>query len=144
MFFGLKDWFEIGCYDVPLSIKTSNNTYTLPNRPRFIEYTTLIHQGRTHWGQMTQICIRLPSLVQIIIWTNAGIFLIGPLGTNFNEFLVKIHQFSLKKNAFKDIVWKMAAILSGLQCVDMLRPPQQFPNSLTTVRIMLGSPGLGQ
>ena len=31
---------------------------------------------------------------QVIIWTNAGILLIGPLGTNFSEILIKIHTFS--------------------------------------------------
>ena len=28
---------------------------------------------------------------------NAGILLIGPLGTNFSEILIEIHTFSLKK-----------------------------------------------
>ena len=45
--------------------------------------------------------VNWPSLVQIIIWTNAGILLIGPLGTNFNEILIKIHTFSFKKIHFK-------------------------------------------
>ena len=27
---------------------------------------------------------------QAIIWTNAGILLIGPLGTNFSEILIEI------------------------------------------------------
>ena len=27
-----------------------------------------------------------PGRHQAIIWTNAGIFLIGPLGTNYNDF----------------------------------------------------------
>ena len=34
---------------------------------------------------------------QTIIWTNAGILLIGPLGTNFSEILIKINIFSFKK-----------------------------------------------
>ena len=36
---------------------------------------------------------------QAIIWTNAGMLLIGPLGTNFNhdEILIEIHTFSFKK-----------------------------------------------
>ena len=33
--------------------------------------------------------------------TNAGIFLIGPLGTNFNEILIKIYTFSFKKMHLK-------------------------------------------
>ena len=48
-----------------------------------------------------------PSLVQImacclarrqaLIWINDGILLIGPLGTNFSEILIKIHTSSFKK-----------------------------------------------
>ena len=35
-----------------------------------------------------------PRRRQAIIWTNAGILLIGPLGTNFSEILIEIHTFS--------------------------------------------------
>ena len=37
----------------------------------------------------------------INIWTNAGILLIRPLGTNFSEILIKIHTFSFKKMHLK-------------------------------------------
>ena len=50
----------------------------------------------THWGRVTHICVSKLTIIgsnnslspvrrQAIIWTNAGILLIGPLGTNFNE-----------------------------------------------------------
>ena len=39
----------------------------------------------------------VPGRRQAIIWTNAGILLIGPLGTNFSEILIKIYEFSFKK-----------------------------------------------
>ena len=38
-----------------------------------------------------------PGRHQAIIWTNAGILLIEPLGTNFNEMLIEIHAFSFTK-----------------------------------------------
>ena len=38
---------------------------------------------------------------QVIIWTDAGILLIGPLGTNFSEILIGIQTFSFKKMYFK-------------------------------------------
>ena len=38
-----------------------------------------------------------PGRRQAIIWTNAGISLIGPLGTNFSEILIEINTFSFKK-----------------------------------------------
>ena len=66
----------------------------------------------THWGRVTHICISrltitgsdnglLPRLRQAIIWTSAGILLIGPLGTNFSEILIEIHSFSFKKMHLK-------------------------------------------
>ena len=59
----------------------------------------------THWGQVTHICVSKltifgsdnglsPGLCQTIIWSNTGILLIRPLGTNFNEMLIEILTFS--------------------------------------------------
>ena len=42
-----------------------------------------------------------PDRRQAIIWTNAGILLIGPLGTNFSENLIEIHAFVFKKMHLK-------------------------------------------
>ena len=42
-----------------------------------------------------------PGQRQAIIWTNAGILLIGPLGTNFSEILIKVYTFSFKKMHLK-------------------------------------------
>ena len=33
-----------------------------------------------------------PDRRQAIIWTNAGILLIGPFGTNFSEIAIEIHK----------------------------------------------------
>ena len=38
-----------------------------------------------------------PGRRKAIISTNDGILLIGPVGTNFSEFLIVIHTFSFKK-----------------------------------------------
>ena len=57
---------------------------------------------------MTHICLSkltrigsdnglLPGWHQAIIWTNAGIFLIGPFVTNFSEILNEIYTFSFNK-----------------------------------------------
>ena len=54
----------------------------------------------------------LPDWRKAIIWTNAGILQIGPVGTNFSEILIKIYKFSLKKNAFENDICKMVANLS--------------------------------
>ena len=42
-----------------------------------------------------------PGRRQAIIWCNAEILLIGPLGTNFNEILIKIYTFSFNKMHLK-------------------------------------------
>ena len=66
----------------------------------------------THWGRVTHICVVKLTIIgsdnglspgrrQAIIWTNAGILLIGPLGTNFSEILIEIHIFSFKKMHLK-------------------------------------------
>ena len=68
----------------------------------------LLQTSITHWGRVMYICITKPNTIcldnglspgrhQAIILTNAGIFLIGPLGTNFNEILLEIYPFSFKK-----------------------------------------------
>ena len=53
----------------------------------------------------------LPGQHQAIIRTNGGILLIFPLGTNFNEILIQLYPFTLKKIPFQN-VWTMVPILS--------------------------------
>ena len=66
----------------------------------------------SHWGRVTHIWVSkltiigsdnglLPGRRQAIIWTNAGILLIGPVGTNFKEILIAINAFSFKKMPFE-------------------------------------------
>ena len=66
----------------------------------------------TYWGRVTHLCVsKLTSIAsdnglspgrrQAIIWNNAGILLIGPLGTNCSEILIEIQTFSLKKISLK-------------------------------------------
>ena len=42
-----------------------------------------------------------PGRCQAIVWTNAGILLTRPLGTNFSETLIEIHAFSFNKMHIK-------------------------------------------
>ena len=70
------------------------------DRPCIIYFS----QSLTHWGRVTHICVSKRTIIGsdnglsagrrqaiIIIWTNAGILLIGQLGTSFNGILIKIH-----------------------------------------------------
>ena len=79
----------------------------------------------THWGLVTHICVRKLTVIasdnglsperrQAIIWTNAGIMLIGPLGTNFSDFFVEIQTFSLKKIRLKMSSAKCCSFRVGL------------------------------
>ena len=51
---------------------------------------------------------------QAIFWTNAIIFLIGLLGTNFTEISIEIHTFSFKKFHLKMSSWKWQPFCLGL------------------------------
>ena len=67
---------------------------------------------KTHGGRVTHICGSKITIIssdnglspgrrQAIIWTSAGITLIGPLGINFSEILIEIYIFSFKKMHLK-------------------------------------------
>ena len=86
----------------------------------------------THWGRLTHICVGKLTIIgsdnglspwrrQAIIWTNVGILLIRPLGTNFGEILIGIQMFSFKEMYLKNIVCEMAFIWSRPQCVIFLK-----------------------
>ena len=73
----------------------------------------ILSTSLTHWGRVTHICVSIkhtnigwdnglsPGRCPAIILTNAGILLIGPLGTNFSEMLIEIYTFSFKKMHLK-------------------------------------------
>ena len=66
----------------------------------------------THWGRVTHICVcnltiigsdngLSPGRRQAIIWTSAGILLIGTLGTNFSEISIGVPTFHSRKFTWK-------------------------------------------
>ena len=82
----------------------------------------------THWGRVTHICVVKLTIIgsgnglspgrrQAIIWTNAGILLIGPLGTNFSEILIRVQTFSFKKMLLKMSSAKWRPFCFGLNVV---------------------------
>ena len=79
----------------------------------------------THWGRVMHICVSKLTIIgsdnglspgrrQAIIWTNAGILLIRPLGTNFNEMLIEILTFSFMKMRLKVSSGKWRPFCLGL------------------------------
>ena len=82
----------------------------------------------THWGRVTHTYVAKLTIIgsdnglsperrQAIIWTSAGILLIGPLRTrNWNIFI--------EENTFENVVCEILFISSRPQCVNSLRPRQ--------------------
>ena len=82
-----KMFLHITCWQDPWRFSSLQFMYTL-----------------THWGRVTHICVGKLTIIgsdnglspgrrQAIIWTNAGIWSMGPLGTNYSEILIEIHRF---------------------------------------------------
>ena len=87
----------------------------------------------THWGRETHICVSNLTIIgsdntlspgrrQAIIWNDAGILLIGPLGTNVNETSIEIHTFSFKKIHVKLLSGKWRPFCLGLNVLIYLGP----------------------
>ena len=93
-----------------------------------IVYTTVCLQWwLTHWGRATHICVGKLTIIgsdnglspgrrQAIIWTIAGILLIGSLGRNFGEILIGIQTFSFKKIHLKMSSVKWRPFVSASMC----------------------------
>ena len=75
-----------------------------------------------------------PDLHQAIIWTNAKILLIGPLGTNFSEILIEILTFSFKKMPLKVLSAKWWPFCLGLNVLLNYVIVSQENNSYTLLR----------
>ena len=93
-----------------------------------------IHQwsGLTHWGRVTHICVGNLTIIgpdnglspgrrQAIIWTNAGILLIGPWETNYSEILIGIQTFSFKKMHLKMSSAKWRPFCLGLNVLILVQ-----------------------
>ena len=85
----------------------------------------------THWGWVTHICVSKLTIVgsdnglspdrcQAIIWTNAGLLLIGPLRTNFSEILIGIEIFSFRKKHLKMSSAKWRPFCLGLNVLTLV------------------------
>ena len=84
----------------------------------------LRNERKSHWGWVTHICVGNLTIIgsdnglspgrrQAIIWTSAGILLIGPLETN-SEISIGIQTFSFKKMHLKMLSAKWRPFCPGL------------------------------
>ena len=113
----------------------------------------------THWGRVMHISICVSKLTtigsdnglspgrrQAIIWTNAGILLIGTLETNFSEIVSEIHAFSFTKmhlkmsfgtwrpfcvglNVLTECSNAISSYMSAYELLDIFNPPANCRNS---------------
>ena len=85
----------------------------------------------THWGRVTHICVGNLNIIgsdkclspgrrQAITWSSVGISLIGPLGTNFSEMLIKFHTFSFKKIPLEMSSWTWRPLCNPICITEIL------------------------
>ena len=95
---------------LPCSVQNIKTIGQLINKLRVNKAS--VDLSLTQWGRVTHICVSEPISIgsdnglsptrrQATIWINAGILLIGPLGTNFSEIVLEIQTFSLRKMRLK-------------------------------------------
>ena len=109
---------------------------------------TLLKDGWTHWGRVTHICVSKLTIIgsdnglspdrrQAIIWMNAGILSIGPLGTNFSETLIEICIFSFKKIHLKLSSGSWRPFLLGLNVITKIMTRDSFHKGFTSSWLMM-------
>ena len=119
------------CYQCPISL--------LHAFCQNIVATVSFLETLTHWGRVTHICVGNLTIIvsdnglspgrrQAIVCTNAGILLIGPLGTNFSEILIGIHKFSFTKMHLKMSSAKWGPFSLGLNVLKVTGMVSGFPN----------------
>ena len=160
-------------YNFAESINHNDKSYspqmTFQREPSFFiaaaQYTfDLLQQGKyviicqwlTHYGRVTHICVCKLTIIgsnnglspgrrQAIIWINAGILLIEPLGTKFSEILIEILTFSFKKMCLIVSSAKWRPYCLGLNVltkisakeITLLMPPYHFPFPYATMIIII-------
>ena len=92
---------DMACHPVVISGWLSN--IKVPSHPRLLTCSIFNDEGSpnelTHWGRVMHICVSKLTIIgsdnglspcqrQAIVWTNAGILSIGPLGTNLSEIFI--------------------------------------------------------
>ena len=66
-----------------------------------------------------------PERRQAIIWSNAGVLLIGPVGTNFSEISIEIYIFSFKKMHLKMSSGNWQPFCLGINVLTSLSMPSK-------------------
>ena len=99
----------------------------------------------THWGWVMHMSLSKsntidsysglsPGRCQSIIWTNVGILLVWPLGTNFSEMLLEIQTFPFMKMHLKMLSVKWRQFYLGLNVLTDLPYLPAFSSSACSSR----------
>ena len=99
--------------------------FDLKNVHLFVQTMSVL----THWGRVTHICVDNLTIIgwdnglssgrhQAIMWTSAGILLIGPVGINFSEILIRVQTFSFKIMHLKMLSAKWLPFCPGFNVLD--------------------------
>ena len=111
--------------------------FRMMNKNLFEKWSPYTGYCLTHWVRAMHICVSkltiigsgkglLPGRRQAIIWTNAGILLIGPLRTNFSEILIEIHKFSFKKMHLQMLSGKWRPFCLSLNVLNTVWLPSTY------------------
>ena len=82
-----------------------------------------------------------PRRRQAIIWTNAGILLIGPIGTNFSEILIEIQTFPINKMHMEMLSVKWGPFFT-LFSIIQIKICAEYRDMLPRPRLVCQEPGL--
>ena len=111
------------CYQTTLWHIKVQTHLRFPCRKMWMEFWANL----THWGREMHTCVGKLTIIasdnglspgqrQTIIWTNAGILLIGPLGTNFNEIIIEFIHFHSRKCTWKCCLENGVHFVSASMC----------------------------
>ena len=125
----MKFFYDLSHWLISVNQKNFENNVVMFVGP-FNPLNVMFCYELTHWGQVTHICVGnlttigsdnglSPGRRQAIIWTNAGILLIGPLGTNFSEISIEILAFSFTKMRLKVSYAKCRPFCLGLNVLTL-------------------------
>ena len=87
----------------------------------------------SQWGRVTHICVNIQTIIvsytcnglspgrdRAIIWTNDGILLIGPLGTNFSEILTQLFRVEDFYGMFIEILVESVWQTKRMHCLKVI------------------------
>ena len=103
----------------------------------------------THCGRVTHICVGNVTTIgadnglaltrrQAILWTNSGILLIGPLGTNVSEILIEIHAFKKIRLKLSSAKWQPFCLGLNVLTYICLSRLALCPKSIWYMSVVIG------